>query len=235
MSENKNKILIIEDEQDIREAIVAVLEDQFTVLTAATGLTGLKEAIRNKPDLIVLDLNLPDLDGYQVCKSLREDSDFKTIPIIILTAFNESNDRVRAFDMGADDYLAKPFSNVELVARINRKLNVVKDMFNSLDRKIDIIENDTLLCGNLKLNAKNQSVILGEQSIHLSSIEFKLMRLFIENKGQLLSRQRIIENVWESQSVSERVIDPHIVSLRNKLSDFDHTISSIYRGGYILK
>lgn len=82
---------------------------------------------------------------------------------------------------------------------------------------------------------KNQSVILGDQSIHLSSIEFKLMRLFIENKGQLLSRQRIIENVWESQSVSERVIDPHIVSLRNKLSGFDHAISSIYRGGYILK
>jgi len=235
MSTNKNKILIIEDEQDIREAIVAVLEDQFTVLTAATGLSGLKEAIRNKPDLIVLDLNLPDLDGYQVCKSLREDSDFKIIPIIILTAFNESDDRVRAFNMGADDYLAKPFSNVELISRINRKLNVAKEMFNSFGNKMDIIENDTLLCGNLKLNAKNQSVILGEQSIHLSSIEFKLMRLFIENKGQLLSRQRIIENVWESQSVSERVIDPHIVSLRNKLSDFDHAISSIYRGGYILK
>ncbi len=235
MSTNKNKILIIEDEQDIREAIVAVLEDQFTVLTAATGLSGLKEAIRNKPDLIVLDLNLPDLDGYQVCKSLREDSDFKTIPIIILTAFNESDDRVRAFNMGADDYLAKPFSNVELISRINRKLNVAKEMFNSFGNKMDIIENDTLLCGNLKLNAKNQSVLLGEQSVHLSSIEFKLMRLFIENKGQLLSRQRIIENVWESQSVSERVIDPHIVSLRNKLSDFDHTISAIYRGGYILK
>lgn len=235
MSGYKSKILVIEDEQDIREGIVSLLEDQFTVFTAANGLSGLKEAIRNKPDLIVLDLNLPDFDGYQVCKSLREEQDFKTIPIIILTAFNESNDRVRAFDIGADDYLAKPFSNVELIARINRKLNVVKDLFNSIDRKLDVHAIDFLKCGNLQMNAKNQSVTLGDRSVHLSTIEFKLMRMFIENKGQLLSRQRIIENVWEGQSVSERVIDPHIVSLRNKLDGFDHTISSIYRGGYILK
>lgn len=170
MSEYKSKILVIEDEQDIREGIVSLLEDQFAVSTAASGLSGLKEAIRNKPDLIILDLNLPDFDGYQVCKSLREEADFKTIPIIILTAFNESDDRVRAFDMGADDYLAKPFSNVELIARINRKLNVVKDMFDSIDRKLDIIENDSLQCGNLKMNAKKPKCYLG-RSIHSSEFD----------------------------------------------------------------
>jgi DNA-binding response OmpR family regulator len=224
----KTKILVIEDEQDIREGLGLLLGDSFAVDLAESGISGIKTAIRNPPDLILLDLNMPHLDGFQTCKALRAESEFKHTPIIILTAFNDAENRTKAFESGADDYIAKPFDSRELLARIHRKILSVKEAGSRANPHI-------LVCQNLRMDSKNQAVSIDDKAIHLSPLEFRLLKLLLSHQGQLLSRQHIIETVWEKQDVSERIVDPHILSLRNKLDGFTGSLSSIYRGGYIIK
>jgi DNA-binding response OmpR family regulator len=223
----KAKILVIEDEKDIRDAIKSMLENNYEIQIAEDGLSGLKSIIRSTPELILLDLNMPYLDGFQVCKALRSDHEFDNLIIIILTAYDTANDRTKAFELGADDYMSKPFDASELVARIQRKLDARKNI------EKDHLE--FLLCGNLEMNLQNFEIFVNKKQVSLSALEFKLLRFFILNKEHLLSKKEIIENVWENQKVAERIIVPHILSLRSKLNGFNYKIHSLYRSGYILK
>jgi DNA-binding response OmpR family regulator len=120
----KPKILSIEDEKGIQEGLDYILSDFFDLEFADNGTEGMKRALRSVPDLILLDLKMPGMDGFQVCKILREDSEFDDVPIIVISAFNNPADRKRAFELGADDYITKPFDGEELIARIQRKLNI---------------------------------------------------------------------------------------------------------------
>lgn len=224
------RILIIEDEAEITDGIKYFLEDsEYSVETANTGLAGLKAAAKHLPHLIILDLNLPDISGFEICKTLRSDKDFNQIPIVVLTGDNDIVDRTKAFDLGADDYIAKPFDLTELLSRVRRKLEASSKTEKHRGDQGDII------CGNLIIKSRNHEVFIDDKALKLSSLELKLLSYLASNVGKLLSRQEILEQVWGSATISERLIDPHILSLRTKMKDCDHSIESIYKGGYILK
>jgi DNA-binding response OmpR family regulator len=225
----KNKVLIVEDEEGIREGLAIILADKFDIEFATDGIDGIKKAIRNPPNAILLDLKMPEMDGFQVCKILREDKEFDNVPIIIVSAFNNANERTRVFELGADDYVTKPFDRLELVARLQRKI-----------KKKEVEEADALsenfrlsVEGGLTLDLKNKIATIYKNEIQLSAIEFKLLHLLVINFGELVEREKIIKWVWEKQVVSPRLIDPHILSLRGKISPF--TILSVYKKGYLLK
>lgn len=228
---SKAKILIIEDEVEIIEGIKYFLEDaNYEVDIATTGLAGLMMAAKQHPQLIILDLHLPDINGFEICRTLRADNDFDQTPIVVLTGDNSSADRTRAFELGVDDYIAKPFDFRELLIRVQRKL--IACHLVEPNKK----NNEVLSCGNLKIDILRHQVWIDEQPMKLGSLEFKLLLFLASNEGKLVSRHEILEQVWGSATVSERLIDPHILSLRNKMGGCcTHAIESIYKGGYILK
>lgn len=225
---NKNLILIIEDEEGIREGLSYLLSESYSVEEAENGVVGLKKAIRNPPNLILLDLKMPEMDGFQVLKALRADNEFNHIPIIVLSAFNSPADRTKAFELGADDYINKPFDRAELMARIQRKLH-------GTEIKQVSTPNNLIIKNNLELDLRNHQLNIGKNQISLSAIEFKIIHILAQHFEQLVSRDLIVDHVWEKQPVSPRLIDPHILSLRTKLNDVNLTIQSVYGKGYIFK
>ncbi len=225
---SKNTILIIEDEEGIREGLTYLLNEQYSVEEAENGVIGLKKAIRNQPNLILLDLKMPEMDGFQVLKAIRADKEFDHTPIIVLSAFNSPADRTKAFELGADDYINKPFDRAELMARIQRKLH-------GTEIKQVSSPNNLIIKNNLELDLRNHQLNFGKHQISLSAIEFKIIHVLSMQFEQLVSRDTIVEHVWEKQPVSPRLIDPHILSLRSKLNDVNLTIQSVYGKGYIFK
>ncbi len=225
---SKNTILVIEDEEGIREGLTFLLSEQYSVEEAENGVIGLKKAIRHSPNLILLDLKMPEMDGFQVLKALRADKEFDHTPIIVLSAFNSPADRTKAFELGADDYINKPFDRAELMARIQRKLH-------GTEIKQVSSPNNLIIKNNLELDLRNHQLNFGKHQISLSAIEFKIIHVLSMHFEQLVSRDTIVEHVWEKQPVSPRLIDPHILSLRSKLNDVNLTIQSVYGKGYIFK
>lgn len=228
---NKPHILIIEDDDDFRESLSLLLEDKYDIQALENGVIGLKAALRNPPDLILLDLKMPEMDGFQTCKVLRADKEFDGIPIIVVSGYNTVEDRTRVFEFGADDFIAKPFDNAELLARIQRKLSFVPS--DRVSEKTESLK--TIQCGNLKINPRDQVVQIEDRVLHLSALEFRLLYVLALHCDELVSRKNIIEKVWDGQPVSDRIIDPHIVSLRNKLVGCTYAISSAYGKGYSLR
>ncbi len=226
---NKQKILIIEDEVEIRDALDYILSKNYDLNFAQDGIDGVKKALRNPPNLILLDLKMPEMDGFQTCRILREDSEFKTTPILVVSACNSSAERTRAFEHGADDFISKPFDPNELLARIQRKISDHSSQAPAKSSHVLHVD------GSFYLNTREQQMIFGDQVVSISSIEFKLVHLLANKFGELVNRDFIIETVWEKQSVSPRLIDPHILAIRNKMKDFNYTIQSVYGKGYVLK
>ncbi|MBC7711870.1 MAG: response regulator transcription factor [Rhizobacter sp.] len=238
---NKYKILIIEDDKGIREILNILLEDFYDVSLAVNGIDGLKKAIRNPPDLILLDLIMPELDGFQVCKALREDDEFSDVPIMIITGLNNSEDRTKLFGLGVDDFISKPFNSDELLARIQRRIQRSSALIENESQKSQIKKSvikptaQLVSAGKLKIEFRNQEVLIDNLKIPLSAIELKLFHFLANNYNNLVNRENIVEWVWEKQTVSPRLIDPHILSLRRKLKESNLTIQALYGKGYILK
>jgi DNA-binding response OmpR family regulator len=226
MDENKRKILVIDDEPDNRDLIEQILTDKFNVLGAADGEEGLRMARSELPDLILLDITMPKLDGIAVCEALRQNEATIHIPIIMLTAAIDVDARVKSFMTGADDFLSKPFKAKELVARVMSKIRRVEER---------VGKEETLECGNLTLNLKKLEAVIDGKVLQLSVLEFNLLKCFVQNKDRVMSRDRILEAVWRDSVVSDRTVDTHIVSLRKKLAGFDHNLATIYGAGYVLK
>lgn len=224
--EEKHKVLIIDDEHDNRELIEQILSDRYKVLSAADGEEGLRVARSDLPDLILLDITMPKLDGISVCETLRSNEATRDIPIIMLTAASDVDNRIKSFMTGADDFLSKPFRPKELMARVLSKIRRIEER----KGKSELIE-----CGNLVLDLKKIDALLNGVSLKLSVLEFNLLKCFVMNKDRVMSRERILEAVWRDSVVSDRTVDTHIVSLRKKLEGFDHTLATIYGAGYVLK
>lgn len=167
---------------------------------------------------------MPGMDGFQVCKILREDKEFDLVPIIVISAFNDSSDRTKAFELGADDYIAKPFEGPELIARIQRKLK---------SRSVGTASKPVL--HNIELDPKNNHVKIDSEIISLSSTEFRILQILVTNFEKLVTRDELLSVVWEQQEVSPRLMDPHILTLRNKFQETEYSIQSVYGKGYILK
>ncbi|MCS6993186.1 MAG: response regulator transcription factor [Anaerolineales bacterium] len=211
-------ILVVEDEPTLQETLAYNLEKQgYRVETAGDGRSALETARRLKPDLIVLDIMLPALDGIEVCKTLRRES--FTSPILMLTARDEEIDRVVGLEIGADDYLTKPFSMRELLARIKAQLRRTQVVREELDKlKTSAPAQDTLIFGNLAINRTRREVTLDDAVIPLKPQEYELLLFFAEHRGQMLSREFILERVWGWDYIGDsRTVDVHVRWLRQKI------------------
>jgi len=200
-------ILIVEDEPKIARLARDYLEKNgYRVLVAGDGDSGLAMARREKPDLLVLDLMLPGMDGLDVCRALRRESD---LPIIMLTARAEETDRLIGLELGADDYISKPFSPRELVARVRALLRRAKGR---------VYVPGMIRAGELEINTESHGVVLAGESLHLTRIEFSLLHTLAQHPGQIFSRAQLLENLHGVAYIGyDRSIDAHIKNLRRKI------------------
>jgi DNA-binding response OmpR family regulator len=203
------RLLIVEDNQEIRDFLKNSLGAQFAVDCADNGKDGLYLAQTNNYDLIVLDNMLPEKTGLEICEELRKEG--KTTPIIILSVKSEAMTKVELLNAGADDYISKPFSLDELLARIRALL-----------RRPQKIEDDVITIGDLTIDTRRQSVKRGDEEIYLTRKEFMLLEYLARNKGTVLSRGMIMEHVWDvNADLFSNTIESHILSLRKKIHDHD--------------
>jgi len=224
-----SRILIIEDERPMRTALADALESEgYRVFTAADGEEGLSRALSDKPDIILLDLMMPRLDGYAVCSELRRLSN--PVPILILTAKGQLEDRVRGLDLGADDYLVKPFSTEELLARVRAVLRRVSRPGAALK---------TLVLGDVHVDFARQQAARGRKPLHLTAKELAMLRLLAESGGEAVSRERFLDIVWGYGAFpTTRTVDNHIATLRAKVEknpDVPRWIKTVHGVGYRLE
>ena len=231
MTLQKQRILIIEDETSISMAIRDELEfEGFDVIVREDGRTGFSTLLNEEPDLVILDLMLPETSGFEICREVRKKG--LKVPIIILTARGEEIDRVRGLDLGADDYVTKPFSLAELVARVRAVLRRSSAPEKSRE------DPDELRLGELRLDTRKHLLFKGDARIELTHKEFQLLALLLRHRGEVISRDRFLDELWgEDVYVTHRTVDTHMASLRRKIEDIPHRpryILSIRGAGYRL-
>ncbi|HTF93615.1 MAG TPA: response regulator transcription factor [Verrucomicrobiae bacterium] len=216
MATNGQKILVVEDEPDIRKLVnYNLAQEHYKVIEAEDGEQALKAIQRDKPHLVVLDLMLPGLSGIELCKILRERSDTAKLPILMLTAKAGEADRVVGLEMGADDYLSKPFSPRELVARVRAILRradgaASQDTQPAYDR------------GDLKIDFSTYEVFVRGKSVKLTLKEFELLRFLVQNPSRVLSRDQLLDRVWGGETyVTPRTVDVHVRRLRKAIEKDD--------------
>jgi two-component system alkaline phosphatase synthesis response regulator PhoP len=207
------KILVVDDEEHIQELIKFNLEKNgYKVLLADNGIDAIKLAKEHLPQLMLLDLMLPGMDGLDVCKEIRKDSSMANMPIIMITAKGEEIDKIIGLELGADDYITKPFSVRELVARIKAILR----------RSTMQIVEKTFKVGNLDIDFGKHEVLKSEIKIDLTLKEFELLEILITNKGRVMTRDFLLDKIWGYEYVGEtRTVDVHIRHLRQKIEDDD--------------
>jgi len=225
---NKKTVMIVDDETAILETLEGLLSREFRVITAPSTQVALARAKETPPDIFVLDLHMPGEDGLALCKFVRKEPKLKNIPILMLSGAGDEQRRTECFTWGADDFMAKPFSGSELIARITAKLRWQR-------HPADEGGGETAVCGNLTINYRKGETTVNGKRIDLTTFEMKLLSFFIQAKDQILSRQQILDEVWAGHKVIGRTVDTHVCVLRNKLADFDHAIQTVHRTGYILR
>lgn len=210
----KKKILVVDDEKNIRELLKYNLENEgYEVIEAEDGKEALDKVYKNI-DLIVLDLMLPEIDGLNVCKRIRNDKEISYLPIIMLTAKSEDVDRIIGLELGADDYLTKPFNTRELIARIKALLRRVS--MNNLKQN----ESDSIEVDNITINIKNHTIIKDSEELAVTPKEFDLLVYLIKNNDQVFSRDKLLKEIWGYEfSGDTRTVDVHVRRLRMKIGD----------------
>jgi two-component system, OmpR family, phosphate regulon response regulator PhoB len=220
------EVLVVEDEPDIRRLVVLHLErDGFRCRTATNGLDALREVKTAVPDLVVLDLMLPELDGLEVCRRLRRDTSTASVPIIMLTAKSDEVDRIVGLEVGADDYVGKPFSPKELVARVRAVLRRSRP-----DQASTVFS-----VGPVTLDPTRHAVTLSGQALVLTPKEFDLLQELLESAGRVLSREYLLNRVWgyaRADEIESRTVDVHVRRLRAKLGGAGHRIATVKSVGY---
>ncbi|HEV2292959.1 MAG TPA: response regulator transcription factor [Tepidisphaeraceae bacterium] len=224
---SESTVLVIDDEKDLLELVRYNLEkEHLSVIVASDGKSGLEIAQRHKPDLILLDLMMPGMTGLQVCQHLRGDSRTSRIPVLILTAKAEESDKIVGLEMGGDDYVTKPFSVRELVARVRallRRTSMIAD------------EGELLRRGDLTIDSARHLVTYGDERVSLTATEFRILHFLASRRGRVLSRDDIIEGaLGRDSAVFDRTIDVHITSLRRKLGPGGWMIETVRGFGYRL-
>ncbi|HTX22531.1 MAG TPA: response regulator transcription factor [Candidatus Aquilonibacter sp.] len=223
------RILIVEDETPMRTALTDLLAAEgHRVLAAADGEDGLRRALDEKPGLILLDIMMPKLDGFTLCAELRRLG--HTMPILMLTAKGQIDDRVTGLDAGADDYLVKPFSSEELLARVRALLRRVERKSKALAK---------LKLGEIEIDLARQTAVRGKKPIHLTAKEFSMLRLLAEAEGEPVTRERFLDVVWGYAAFpTTRTVDNHIASLRAKIEknpDDPRWLKTVHGVGYRLE
>ncbi len=225
------KILVVDDEVSIRELIKFNLEKAgFSVLESGNGADALQLVKSQKPELVVLDLMLPGLDGIEVCRNLKSQRDTSGIPIIMLTAKSDEIDKIIGLEMGADDYLTKPFSPRELVARVKAVLR---------RSHMSSVPEGEFVMGKLKMNFSRYEVFLGSEKLELTPKEYELLKLFVTNSGKVFSREKLLEKVWGYEYFGDtRTVDVHVRHIRAKLEqepEIAEAIETVRGVGYRMR
>jgi two-component system phosphate regulon response regulator PhoB len=207
----KLKVLIVEDENSLLELLkFNFTKDGFKVDTAMDGETALEKILNKAPDLLVLDWMLPKLSGIELCRRIRKNKEIKNLPIIILTARGEEDDRLRGLETGADDYITKPFSVNELMARVKAVLRRIRPMF----------AEEVLSYKGIVVDLVSHSVNRDNETLHLGPTEFNLLVFFMENIGRVFSREQLLNHVWKDEAfVEPRTVDVHIRRLRKAINN----------------
>lgn len=216
-----NTILVVDDEQRMRKLVRDFLvKHDFTVLEAANGEEAVDVFLANKDIvLVILDVMMPKMDGWQTCREIRQ---YSRVPIIMLTARGDERDELKGFELGVDEYISKPFSPKILVARVQALL-----------RRVNAATEETLEYGGIVLNRTAHEVLIDGEKIDLSFKEFELLSYFMENKDIALSREKILNHVWDYDYFGDaRTIDTHVKKLRNKMGKYGSYIKTIWGMGY---
>ena len=220
-------IWCVDDDNTIREIEVYTLEQTgFTARGFADGISMLEALKTEFPELIILDIMMPELDGIEVLKRLRSESSYKDIPVIMATAKGTEMDKIGGLNSGADDYLVKPFGVMEMVARVNAVLR----------RTTKVVHTDDITVGAITLKEKEHKVIVNSKKIELTHKEFEMLKFFMLNPGMVFSRDRLMSEIWGMDYIGEtRTIDMHIKTLRQKLGNAGSQIKTVIGVGYRLE
>jgi two-component system phosphate regulon response regulator PhoB len=223
------RILVVEDEQSIAEVLEYNLDKEgFAVEVAPRGDTALDSIRTNPPDLILLDLMLPGLNGLEICRLLKRDPRTASVPLVILTAKSDEVDRIVGLELGADDYISKPFSPREVVLRIKAVL-----------RRLEIQETgqtEILEVGGLHLDVPGHRLLVGSEEIPLTATEFRLLRILMERRNRVQTRERLLSDVWKyAEETDSRTVDTHIRRLRRKLGTEADRIETVIGVGYRMR
>lgn len=221
----RHSLLLVDDDPDILTLLQAKLKKEpYDIFTASEGESALNMVRTHKPDLVVLDVNLPGLSGLEICRSLRADKETREIPIIMLSSRGEEIDRVLGLEFGADDYVTKPFNTQELILRIN---NVLRRVYK------EDASDESFSQGDLSVNFLKHEVTVKGETVQLTLTEFKLLSSLLESVGQVKTRDYLLEHIWEhGEGVYSRTIDTHIQRLRTKLKEAGRYIETVRGVGY---
>lgn len=223
----KETLLIVEDEKDIAKLLEYNLRKEgYKTLIASDGEEALEMAQRHHPNLIILDLMLPEMDGLEVCKALKKENKTAGIPIIMLTAKSQESDKVIGLELGADDYVTKPFSPKELIARIKAILRRFKEK----DKLPEVLK-----IGDLVIDFSKIQVFCKNKPVELTSKEFELLKTLIGSKGRVLSRDHLLDTIWgfdHAMEIQTRTVDVHIRTLRKKIKTESKRIITVKNYGY---
>ncbi len=217
-------ILLVEDDKNIQELIVNYFtkkeKNVFMVETAENGQEGLEKAYENNYDCLLLDVMLPEVDGFEICREIRRESD---VPIMFITARTDESDMLNGYALGCDDYVVKPFPLPVLYEKVNALIK----------RSKGLVRSKVFSAGSLSLNPNNGMVISENEEIKLTAREYGILKVLIENKGRIISREKLLDIVWGYNSgVDERVLDTHIRNLRKALQSNGKLIKTVIRRGY---
>ena len=212
MASDAKKILLVEDEKAIRDAVAAYLEREgYWVVGVGDGQSAIEEFEKHQFDLVVLDLMLPKIPGERVCRTIRDTSD---VPIIMLTAKGEIEDRIIGLELGADDYLTKPFNPLELVARVKSQLRRYTQLGNVSQQN----QGQIYRCGGLQINDDNKEVTVDGESIKLTPIEYNILLLLVKNAGKVFSIDEIYQQIWNEEAIgADNTVAVHIRHIREKI------------------
>ena len=228
-----NKILVVDDDVAINELIKVNLElAGYKVIQANDGITGFALAKQEAPSLVILDVMMPDVDGFTVAKRIRQNEETKDTPILMLTALSQINDKVKGFNIGVDDYLVKPFELEELLVRVRALLKRTNQI------PISASTRDLLTLGEITLLPEQYSVKIGEKQAKLTPIEFDIFNLLFQNHGNMVSSAKLLKDIWgyspDDDIETIRVHIRHLRSKIDKIADGKKYIETIYGGGYKL-
>lgn len=221
-----HRVLVVDDEPDIT-ALVAyhLAKAGYRVSTAANGPDALKSAREERPDIVILDVMLPGVSGYDVLAELRRQEETREVGVILLTARRDEPDRIRGLSLGADDYLTKPFSPAELALRVNALLRRLAAPA--------VASGSTLAAGPIAIDRSAHRVTVDGREIELTATEYKLLLTLVERRGRVQTRPQLLETVWEAQpDIQTRTVDMHVQRLRTKLGDAGHLIETARGFGY---
>lgn len=209
--EDKKTILVVDDEKDIREIIeIYLMNEGYNIVLACDGIEALEKLKKEKIDLIILDIMMPKLDGIRTCLKIREE---KKLPIIMLSAKSDDSDKILGLNIGADDYITKPFNPLELVARVKSQLRRITSF-----SEVKEVNNEEICIDGLRINKANREVYVDDRNIRLTPREFDILELLASNRGRVLSTEQIYEKVWNEPFYnSENTVAVHIRNIREKI------------------